>query len=71
MGYRVMNKYYVEYYSNDAGKWEECSQEFTDYGEAISALRLHASHDRDMPHRLVEKSTTTVALTSHGEELIK
>ena len=66
-----MNKYYVEYYSEDAGKWKECSQEFTIYDEAISALRLHASHDLDMAHRLVKKRTTTVALTAYGEELIK
>lgn len=63
--------YIVEYYSNKNGAWEESSRPYSDYAEALEAMRRQADMFLDMPHRIVETVHTTVALTAHGEEWVK
>jgi len=63
--------YTVEYYSNDNGAWEESSRPYSDYALAVETMRQQAGMCPDIPHRIVETIRTTVALTAHGEELVK
>ena len=67
--------FHVEYYSNDSGKWESCSAQYKAYTACLDNMRLQALDDPDIAHRLVESEVVTVArtlaLSAHGEELIK
>jgi len=67
--------FHVEYYSNDEGDWLKCSPQYKSYSDCLDNMRLQALQDQDIAHRLVESEITTVvrtlALSAHGEELIK
>lgn len=68
-------QFHVEFYSNDEGNWLKCSPQYKSYSDCLDVMRLEALKDQDMAHRLVESEVVTVkrtlALTAHGEELIK
>lgn len=64
------NTWVVEYYGEE-GEWLECSNDFLCLDDAIRCMRLHAENDLDLAHRLVEIKRNTVALSMHGEELVK
>ena len=70
-----MSHWVVEYYSNDESIWLKCSPEYKDFSACLDNMRLQALQDPDMAHRVVYveiKSTrTTIALSAHGEELLK
>jgi len=65
-----MDSWIVEYYGEE-GEWLECSNNFWVLDDAIRCMRLHAENDSDLAHRLVEIKRNTVALSMHGEELVK
>ena len=68
-----MSQYYVEYYSNDEAEWLKCSPAYHCLDDAMRSMRQQAESDPNLAHQVIQAVSyrTRLALSVHGEELVK